>query len=108
MDQWPRRAHNPPLKEATAKRYHYPPTNSTGICRLFYWPTTTPNASRPCTGLTPHAFVCAQWQKNPTVFTHNPTHLTLVLYSYARPAPFPILTVRFSDLSAAKTSARLR
>ncbi|OWP61435.1 hypothetical protein CDA63_19410, partial [Hymenobacter amundsenii] len=33
-------------------------------------------------GLTPHEFVCAQWQKNPVNFTHDPTHLTLGLYSY--------------------------
>jgi transposase InsO family protein len=32
-------------------------------------------------GLTPHEFVCAQWQKNPTIFTRDPTHLTLELYS---------------------------
>ena len=32
-------------------------------------------------GLPPHDFVCAQWQKNPTSFSQNPTHLTLRLYS---------------------------
>ena len=32
-------------------------------------------------GLTPHEFVCAQWQKNPTIFTQDPTHLTLGLYT---------------------------
>ena len=32
-------------------------------------------------GLTPHEFVCAQWQKNPTIFTRDPTHLTLGLYN---------------------------
>ena len=31
-------------------------------------------------GLTPHEFVCAQWQKDPTIFTRDPTHLTLGLY----------------------------
>ncbi|OGX82162.1 hypothetical protein [Hymenobacter coccineus] len=31
-------------------------------------------------GLTPHEFVCAQWQKNLTLFTCDPTHLTLGLY----------------------------
>lgn len=32
-------------------------------------------------GLTPHEFVCAQWQMNPTIFTCDPTHLTLGLYT---------------------------
>lgn len=32
-------------------------------------------------GLTPHEFVCAQWQKNPAIFTRNPTQLTLGLSS---------------------------
>ena len=30
-------------------------------------------------GLTPHEFICAQWQNNPAVFTRDPTHLTLGL-----------------------------
>ncbi|RFP63324.1 hypothetical protein D0N36_20050, partial [Hymenobacter lapidiphilus] len=33
-------------------------------------------------GLTPHEFVCAEWQKNPVNFTQDPTHLTLGLYTY--------------------------
>lgn len=32
-------------------------------------------------GLTRHEFVCAQGQKNPTIFTRDPTHLTLGLYT---------------------------
>lgn len=32
-------------------------------------------------GLTPHKFVCAQWQKNLAIFTQDPTHLTLGLYT---------------------------
>ena len=31
-------------------------------------------------GLTPHEFVCAQWQTNATIFTQDPTQLTLELY----------------------------
>ena len=31
-------------------------------------------------GLTPHEFVCAQWQTNATIFTQDPTQLTLGLY----------------------------
>ena len=31
-------------------------------------------------GLTPHEFVCTQWQKNPATFTHDPTYLTRGLY----------------------------
>ncbi len=30
--------------------------------------------------LTPHEFVCAQWQNNPAIFTRDPTQLTLGLY----------------------------
>lgn len=32
-------------------------------------------------GLTPHEFVCAQWQVNPPFFTRDPTQLTLGLYT---------------------------
>jgi hypothetical protein len=32
-------------------------------------------------GLTPHEFVCAQHQKNPAIFTRDPTQLTLALYT---------------------------
>lgn len=32
-------------------------------------------------GLTPHEFICTQWQKNPVNFTQDPTHLTLGLYT---------------------------
>ena len=32
-------------------------------------------------GLTPHEFVCTQWQKDPVIFTRDPTHLTLGLYT---------------------------
>ena len=29
----------------------------------------------------PSLFVCAQWQKNPAIFTRDPTHLTMELYT---------------------------
>lgn len=32
-------------------------------------------------GLTPHEFVCAQWQSNPTIFSPDPTHLPRGLYT---------------------------
>ena len=28
----------------------------------------------------PHEFVCSQWQQNPTIFTRDPTQLTMGLY----------------------------
>ena len=31
-------------------------------------------------GLTPYEFVCAQWQKPPTIFIRDPTQFTLELY----------------------------
>lgn len=32
-------------------------------------------------GLTPHEFVCAQWQNNPAILTRGPTQLTLGPYT---------------------------
>ena len=31
-------------------------------------------------GLSPHEFICEQWQINPTIFTQDPPRLTLRLY----------------------------
>ncbi|MBD2768575.1 hypothetical protein IC235_11825 [Hymenobacter sp. BT664] len=36
-------------------------------------------------GLTPYELVCAQWQRNPTIFTRDPTRLIPGLYSQASP-----------------------
>ncbi|MBD2770006.1 hypothetical protein IC235_19130 [Hymenobacter sp. BT664] len=46
-------------------------------CLLAYHPAKRLKRPR---GLTPHEFVCAQWQKNPAIFTRDPTHLTLGVY----------------------------
>lgn len=31
---------------------------------------------------TPHEFICQQWRLNPTIFTRDPTQLTLGLYTW--------------------------
>ena len=65
----------------TVQRYHYQTTDELNE-HLQAFLLTYNHAKRLKTlrGLTPHEFVCAQWQKNPTIFTRDPTHLTLGLY----------------------------
>jgi hypothetical protein len=51
-----------------------------------HWPAfllAYPHAKRLKTlrGLPPHAFGCAQHQQNPAIFTQDPTHHTLGLYT---------------------------
>ena len=53
--------------------------SSTGIYKLRAYHHA--KRLRTLRGLTPHEFVCAQWQKNPTIFTRDPTQLTLGLYT---------------------------
>ena len=70
------------LKEATAKRYHYRTADElNGHLQAFLLACTDAKRLETLRGLTPHEFVCAQWQKNPTIFTRNPTHLTLRPYT---------------------------
>ena len=75
---------NRTIKEATVQRFHYQTTQKLNehlqICLLAY------NHAKPLKtlrGLTtpPHEFICAQWQKNPTICTRDPTQLTLGLYT---------------------------
>ena len=61
-------------KQATVQRYHYESTAYNHAKRL-----------KRLRGLTPHEFVCTQWQKKPSVFTRDPTQLTLGLYNRAVP-----------------------
>ncbi|WP_226163368.1 IS481 family transposase [Hymenobacter terricola] len=73
---------NRTLKEAPVKRCHYQSTQELNehlqACLLAYNHARRLKTLR---GLTPHEFLCAQRQKNPTIFTQDPTHLTLGLYS---------------------------
>lgn len=46
-------------------------------------------------GLTPHEFVCAQWQNNPTGFTRDPTHFAMELYSLG-PVQYAVPTAAWS------------
>jgi transposase InsO family protein len=73
---------NRTLKEATGQRY---PDQTTAqrnahlhAFLLAYHPAKRLKRLR---GLTPHEFVCVQGQKNSTIFTRDPTHLTRALYT---------------------------
>ena len=73
---------NRTIKEATVQRYHYQTTNElNGHLQAFLLAYNHAKRLKTLRGLTPHEFVCAQWQKNPTIFTRDPTHLTLGLYT---------------------------
>ena len=72
---------NRTIKEATVKRFHYQSTQElNGHLHAFLLAYNHAKRLKTLRGLTPHEFVCTQWQKNPTIFTRNPTHLTLGLY----------------------------
>lgn len=73
---------NRPLKEATLQRYHYQTTAELNEhLQTFLLAYTHAKRLKTLRGLTPHEFVCAQWQKNPSIFTRDPTQCTLGLYS---------------------------
>ena len=73
---------NRTIKEATVKRFHYQSTDELNEhLQAFLLAYHHAKRLKTLRGLTPHEFVCAQWQKNPTIFTRDPTHLTLGLYS---------------------------
>ena len=72
------------IKKAPVKRVHYQPTQElNGHLQAFLLAYNHAKRLKTLRGLTPHAFGCAQWQKNPTVFTRDPNHLTLGLYILA-------------------------
>jgi hypothetical protein len=69
-------------KEATVQRFHYQTTTELNEhLQAFLRACNHAKRLKTLRGLTPHEFVCAQWQNNPTIFTRDPTHLTLGLYS---------------------------
>ena len=73
---------NRTIKKAPVQRYHYQTTNELNEhLQAFLLAYNHAKRLKTLRGLTPHEFVCAQWQKNPTIFTRDPTHLTLGLYT---------------------------
>ena len=73
---------NRTIKEATVQRYHYQTTDELNEhLQAFLLAYNHAKRLKTLRGLTPHEFVCAQWQMNPTFFTQDPTHLTLTLYN---------------------------
>jgi len=72
---------NRTIKEAAVQRFHYQTTDELNEhLQAFLLAYNHAKRLKTLRGLTPHEFVCAQWQKNPTIFTWEPTHLTLGLY----------------------------
>ena len=73
---------NRTIKEATVKHFHYQSTQELNEHpQAFLLAYNHVKRLKTLHRLTLHEFVCAKWQKNPTVFTRDTTHLTLGLYS---------------------------
>ena len=73
---------NRTIKEATVQRFHdQTPAELNEHLQAFLLAYNHAKRLKTLRGLTPHEFVCAQWQNNPTIFTRGPTHLTLGLYT---------------------------
>jgi len=73
---------NRTLKEATVQRYHYQTTAGLNeYLQAFLLAYNHAKRLKILRGLTPHGFVCTQWQKDPVIFTRDPIHLTLGLYT---------------------------
>ena len=70
------------IKKATVQRYYY---ESTAQLHEYLQTSLLPyhHAKRlkRLYGLTPHELVCAQWQKNPTIFNRDPAQLTRRIYT---------------------------
>lgn len=72
---------NHTIKEATVQRFHCQAADELNEhLQAFLLAYNYAKRLKTLCGLTPHEFVCTQWQKNPTIFTRAPTHLTLGLY----------------------------
>jgi transposase InsO family protein len=73
---------NRTLKAATVKVFHYQTTAELNDhLQAFLLAYNHAKRLKTLRGLTPHEFICAQWQKTPAIFTQDPTHLPLGLYS---------------------------
>ena len=70
------------IKKAIVKRFHYQSTQELNEhLQAFLLAYNHTKRLKTLHGLTPHEFVCAQWQKNPTIFIRDPTHFTLGPYT---------------------------
>ena len=77
-----RAAEKEEIQGLSVRRYHYQATAElNGHLRTFLLAYNRAKRLRPLRGLTPHEFVCTQWQKNPVAFTQDPTHLIPGLYA---------------------------
>ena len=73
---------NRPLKQATVERFPYQTTDERNEpLPAFLRAYTHAQRLQTLRGLTPHEVGCAQGQRIPTLFTPDPTHLTLQLYT---------------------------
>ena len=73
---------NRTLKDATIKRFHYASTAQlNGHLQAFLLAYTFAKRLKRLNGLTPYEFICAEWQKNPSIFHRDPTDLTPGPYS---------------------------
>ena len=64
---------NRTIKEATVQRYHYQSTTQLNEhLQAFLLAYHRAKRLKRLCGLTPHEFVCTQWQKNSTIFTSDP------------------------------------
>ena len=71
---------NRTLKDATVKLYHYLTTAQLNDhLQAFLLACNHAKRLKTLHGLTPHEFVCAEWRKNKTAFSQDPTNLTLGL-----------------------------
>ncbi|WP_035562831.1 IS481 family transposase [Hymenobacter sp. IS2118] len=65
---------NRTVKEATIKRFHYETTAQLDShLQTFLVAYNYAKRLKRLKGLTPHEFICAEWQKNPTIFHRDPT-----------------------------------
>jgi len=63
---------NRTLREATVQRYHYQTTAELNEhLQAFLLACNHAKRLKTLRGLTPHEFVCAQWQKGPVIFTRH-------------------------------------
>ncbi len=73
---------NRTIKEATVLRYHYQNTEQLNEhLQAFLLAYNHARRLKTLRGLTPHQFICAQYQTNPAIFNQDPTHLMLGLYN---------------------------
>ena len=73
---------NRTIKEVTVQRYHDQTTGELNkYLQAFLLAYNHAKRLKTLRGLTPHEFIYAQWHKNPTIFTRDPTHLTIGLYT---------------------------